>query len=104
MPRLSFTTKPRPDTLEGRNIRIKGRRTSVRLESLEWQAIDRIAQALGKDVHAVCEGFDCDPKRKEKSRTSRIRMGVLQYYMEAGERPAMPREAIRASDRRAANT
>lgn len=98
MPRLNPSISLQDESLVIRNIRIFGRRTSVRLEELEWAALDAIAWRTGKDLNALCEGFEHDPRRREKSRTSRIRMGVLQFYIDqAGlDRPAAPKLRVMA--------
>ena len=68
-----------------KNIRLFGRRTSVRLEQLELQALDRICAAEGISVDEFCQRADHDPDRTERSRTSRIRMAILAYYKAKAE-------------------
>ena len=67
------------------NIRIAGRRTSVRLERLELQALDRICAAENLTIHEFCELADRDPERTERSRTARIHMAILTYFVSKAE-------------------
>ena len=78
-----------------RNIRISGRRTSVRLERLELEALDRICAAENLTVHDFCERADRDPARTERSRTARIRMAILDYFKGEAEGRAVRAPTIR---------
>ncbi len=64
-----------------RNIRICGRRTSVKLEAFEVQVLARICAAENITIHEFCEWVDRHPARKESSRTGRIRMAILDYFV-----------------------
>ena len=66
-----------PDTTVLKNIRVAGRRTSMKLEQLEWQSLARICAAEGISVDQFCERADRDPERVERSRTSRVRVAPL---------------------------
>ena len=68
-----------------RNIRISGRRTSVRLERAELQALDRICAAEKLTIHEFCERADRDPTRTERNRTARIHMAILTYFVAKAE-------------------
>ena len=68
-----------------RNIRIAGRRTSVRLEQLELQALEQICADQRISVHEFCTRADRDPVRTEGSRTGRIQMAILKYFMAKAE-------------------
>lgn len=46
---------PLPTTLTCRNIRVKGARTSVRLEEAFWSALDILAQRAKCSVNDLCE-------------------------------------------------
>ena len=63
-----------------RNIRIRGDRTSIKLEPVESAALDRICVAENLTIHEFCERADRDPARTEGSRTGRIRMAILDYF------------------------
>ena len=63
-----------------RNIRIRGERTSIKLEPAESAALDRICTAENLTIHEFCERADGDPARTESSRTGRIRMAILDYF------------------------
>ncbi len=64
-----------------RNIRIRGERTSIKLEPAESAALDRICAAENLTIHQFCERADRDPARTERSRTGRIRMAILDYFV-----------------------
>ena len=68
-----------------RNIRIAGRRTSVRLEQLEIEALDRICATENLTIHEFCERAEHDPARIERNRSNRIRMAILAYYKAKAE-------------------
>ena len=71
-------------SLISRNVRVNGARTSIRLELLEWQALDQVCSRLGQSVNQFCTA--ASRERTEKSRTSRIRMSILAHYMDATTR------------------
>lgn len=64
-----------------RNLRLERGRTSIRLEQLEWAALDAICRAEGMDRHAFASLVDRDPVRGEKTLTSRIRSAILTYFV-----------------------
>ena len=76
-----------------RNIRISGRRTSIRLELLELQALEQICAEQDISIDEFCERADQDPARTERTRTGRIRMAILAHFKgeaegRAGELPS----------------
>lgn len=72
--------------LQNRNVRIDGRRTSLRLEPELWEALADIAQRTGRTVHQIVEGIPAAPGE----RTSSVRVAVLQFYREHGGQPIGP--------------
>lgn len=75
-------------SLVTRNLRLERGRTSIRLEQLEWTALDLICAAEGIDRHTFATLIDRDPARREKTLTSRIRSAVLGYFIQrSGLRP-----------------
>ena len=64
--------------LISRNIRIDGRRTSIRLEESMWDALKEIGQRQGVSVHAFCEAVDRE--RGSLSLTAAIRVAILSHY------------------------
>ncbi len=64
-----------------KSTNIAGRRTSVKLQPLELRALEKICQAEGLTVGQFCERADKSPARIEHSRSGRIRMAILNYYM-----------------------
>ncbi|WP_443024200.1 ribbon-helix-helix domain-containing protein [Sneathiella sp.] len=75
-------------TLVNRNISItdpvSGRchRTSIRLERIEWTALQRICEKKDISINDFCCHADRDEKRREHSRTSRIRSAILHHYLD----------------------
>ena len=63
-----------------RNIRISGRRTSVRLERLELDALAQISAAESLTINEICERAERDPARIERTRSARIRMAILAHF------------------------
>lgn len=72
---------PSGPSLITRNLRLNRGRTSIRLEQLEWAALDVICKAEGIDRHAFASLVDRDPTRGEKTLTSRIRSAILTYFV-----------------------
>lgn len=68
-------------SLVTRNLRLDRGRTSIRLERLEWAALDAICKAEGLDRHGFASLVDRDPVRGEKTLTSRIRSAILTYFV-----------------------
>ena len=60
-------------------------RTSIRLEKVEWDALRKICAINRISIHQFCTFADQSPRRKEHSRTSRIRCAVLQYCLDNGD-------------------
>jgi len=76
-----------PHSLVNRNVTItdpetgQARRTSIRLEKIEWDALRKICYRNKISIHAFCSRADYHAHRKEHSRTSRIRSAVLRQYI-----------------------
>ena len=68
-------------SLVTRNLRLDRGRTSIRLEQLEWAALDAICIAEGFDRHVFAALVDRDPARGEKTLTSRVRSAILTYFV-----------------------
>lgn len=68
-------------SLVTRNLRLGRGRTSIRLERLEWAALDAICTAEGIDRHHFAMQVDRDPQRREKTLTSRVRSAILAYFV-----------------------
>jgi predicted DNA-binding ribbon-helix-helix protein len=62
---------------EPRNVRIDGRRTSMRLEAQFWEALTEIAQTLDMSVEALCARIAASEHRGNLS--SAIRVFVLAW-------------------------
>ena len=64
--------------LISRNIKINGRRTSMRLEEATWEAIDEICVFEDVSLHVLCSAIDeC---RDNSSRTSAVRAFIITYF------------------------
>ena len=79
----SPSTPPASDKgLVARNIRIRGHRTSVRLEPEMWDALCEVAGLENCSVHDLC-GAVHDLKDAGASFTSALRVFLMQYYRSA---------------------
>lgn len=95
-----------PSTLVNRNVTVAGRRTSIRLEPLMWQALEEVARARNQTIHELCS--EVDARRGDSSLTAAIRCALLAHYRDAAaaigglERPAGggtdPRTAAPSTD------
>jgi predicted DNA-binding ribbon-helix-helix protein len=65
-------------TLINRNLRVRGRRTSVRLERAMWDALCAVASARRQTVHDLATTID--QRRSASSLTSAIRSYLLVYF------------------------
>jgi predicted DNA-binding ribbon-helix-helix protein len=87
MPRLSRNSARKIESSADRaeawliagNIRIHGRRTSVRLEPEMWSALHEIALLEDLTIHDVCGAVD-DCRNDSESFSSALRVFLLQYY------------------------
>jgi len=66
------------DSLVSRNVTISGRRTSLRMESETWQALEEICAREGKSLHQVCTMIE--ERRSVSNRTSAVRAFIIAYY------------------------
>lgn len=64
-----------------RNVRIGRSRTSIRLEALEWGALEWLCGRRGQTIDDFCAAVEADPRRRERTRTARIRMALLSYFI-----------------------
>jgi predicted DNA-binding ribbon-helix-helix protein len=61
-----------------RNVRIDGRRTSVRLEPSMWEALLEISERENQSFHDICTMVDRN--RTETGFTSGLRVFILDYF------------------------
>ena len=66
-----------------RNVRIDGRRTSVRLEASMWEALDDICDREGKTVNDICAIVA--RTQREGGFTSALRVYILIYYRNSAQ-------------------
>lgn len=71
----------RSSTLVNRNVTIRDRRTSLRLEPAMWDALGEIAEREGRTVHELCSGVEF--ARTESTLTAAIRVFILGYFRAA---------------------
>ena len=77
-----MTQKNKTDTassLVSRNITVRGRRTSVRLEPEMWQALREIALRENCRIHDICSLIHLR-KSEKTSLTAAIRVFLMLYY------------------------
>lgn len=77
----SAAVRSKPSTLINRNVTIKGRRTSLRLEAMMWDALQEIAIREQNSLHQLCERID--NTRSESSLTAGVRVFILGYFRNA---------------------
>ncbi len=68
-------------TLVNRNVRIAGRRTSLRLEPTLWDALDEICQREDQTRHQLCTTIN--RRRRASTLTAAVRVYVIGYYRAA---------------------
>lgn len=73
--------RSRSSTLVNRNVTIRGRRTSLRLEPAMWDALHEIALRESTSVHDLCTQVEFD--RQESTLTAAIRVYILGYFRAA---------------------
>lgn len=73
---------PQRSTLVSRNITVRGRRTSVRLEPEMWTALKDIARRERCRIHDLCSLIDLR-KNPRTSLTAAIRVFLMLYYRAA---------------------
>jgi predicted DNA-binding ribbon-helix-helix protein len=69
-----------------RNVIVNGRRTSIRLELAEWDALGEICQLEGLTTNQLCQKVVS--QRVEKAFTSSLRVFMLNYYRAKAVPPA----------------
>src|SRR5881275_1950960 len=79
-----------PSSLVIHNVVVSGRRTSVRLEPVMWEALQDIARRQERTVHDLVTQIDRE--RTASSLTAAIRVYIVAFYRSAaslaGENPA----------------
>ena len=68
-------------TLVNRNVRIAGRRTSLRLEPALWTALNEVCQREGLTHHALCTRIN--ERRHASTLTAAVRAYVVGYFRAA---------------------
>ncbi len=70
--------------LISKNVRIGGRRTSVRLEPEMWDALDEVAMMQGCTVHALCTAV-AELQHPQASFTGALRVFIMEYFRSAAK-------------------
>jgi predicted DNA-binding ribbon-helix-helix protein len=87
-----------PSSLVIHNVVVSGRRTSVRLEPVMWEALQDIARRQERTIHDVVTQIDRE--RTASSLTAAIRVFIVAFYRSAAalqtSRPASPIAGFRA--------
>jgi predicted DNA-binding ribbon-helix-helix protein len=61
-----------------RNVVVSGRRTSMRLESVLWEALEEIARREACSVNDLCNRIDA--RRGRMSLTGAVRVALVRYF------------------------
>ena len=80
-----------PSSLVIRNVVVAGRRTSVRLEPVMWEALHDIARRLEVTIHDLVTQIE--RSRTASSLTAAIRVYIVDFYRAAavpGGQPQVP--------------
>ena len=67
--------------LKNRNIKLQGKRTSLRLEPAMWDALEEISRREGRTINDICAGID--DGRLQSTRTAAVRVYILRYFRAA---------------------
>lgn len=65
-----------------RNVRIRGRRTTIKLETGMWDALDEISTETGRSFEAICDEI-AKTRDVTENFTSELRLFILDYYRDA---------------------
>jgi predicted DNA-binding ribbon-helix-helix protein len=74
--------KPSVSTLISKNIKVFGKRTSVRLEPAMWSALHEIAERENSTIHQLCSAVH-RTKPLETTLTAALRVFLMLYYRAA---------------------
>ena len=91
----------KPSSMLSRNVRIRNRRTSVRLEQSMWAALNEIAHAEKCTIHDLCAAVH-DMKEEGLSFTAALRVFLMEYYRtvaNASPQVSMVQKTLRQQDR-----
>ena len=67
--------------LQNRNVRLRGLRTSLRLEPAMWDALEEICRREQKTISSICAFIE--GQRGSSSRTAAVRVFILRYFRDA---------------------
>lgn len=68
-----------PGKSKSKNIRVKGRRTSVRLEESMWRALHEVAENKKCTIHDLCNAIE-DTKHPGASFSAALRVFLMEHY------------------------
>ena len=92
LPRRASRDDSQRSSLVIHNVVVAGRRTSVRLEPVMWEALQDIARRQQRTVHDLVTEIDRD--RSASSLTAAIRVYIVAFYRSAaGAEPSRPAAA-----------
>lgn len=74
-----------------RNVNAAGRRTSIRMESALWEALDEICDRERHSVNQIVTMVEA--RRRETNLTAAVRVFVTTYFRAASGIPSAPPEA-----------
>ncbi len=70
-------------TLVSKNVTIRGKRTSLRLEEEMWEALREVCRRENVSIHDLCSMVE--DRRGRSSRTSAVRAFVITYFRVAAK-------------------
>lgn len=70
--------QPHGATFQSRNIRLDGKRTSIRLENAMWEAFEEIAAREGKNIGELC--VIIASRKNGSNLTAAVRLFIIVYF------------------------
>lgn len=78
--------------MQTRNIMIADRRTTIRLETAMWDALDQLCEKEGMTRHILCTRID--GIRGSANRAQAVRAAVINYFRLAAAQPPATADVI----------
>jgi predicted DNA-binding ribbon-helix-helix protein len=80
-PETSDKRRPEESHMVLRNVRVRGRRTSLRLEQPMWDALEEIAVRERRSINDICSTID--ERRCDSGLTGAVRVYIMSYFRAA---------------------
>ena len=84
---FQFPKNNEPPRVLRRNVRIDGRRTTVKMETQMWDALEQICAETDASVDSICSALAAMPQARTNL-TSLLRLFILDYFRDRAARTA----------------